>query len=87
MKYGDPITTIDNLFFAKMVISHYYSQKGQYACFLPRVNEDCGNGCHVHLSLWRNGKNVLGEENGRYGLSDEGNNFIAGIFHHYRALT
>lgn len=69
MNYGDPFTQIDNLYYAKMILAHYYNQKGLYACFLPKINENCGNGCHIHLSLWKDGKNVLGDENGKYGLS------------------
>lgn len=41
---------------------------GYIACFLPKVLKDCGNGAHAHLSLWRNGKDIVGEQNSKYGL-------------------
>lgn len=56
-------------------------------CFLPKtIEEDLGNGLHAHISLWKEGVNVLGDKNGNYGLSAEGEYFMAGILHHYNAL-
>jgi glutamine synthetase len=69
-------------------LTNYYRRKGLRAVFIPIASkEGGGNGCHVHLSLWKDGKNVLGDMNKKYGLSDAGQNFIAGILHHYKALV
>lgn len=67
------MTSIDNLFFTRMVLAYYYEQKGQYACFLPKISKQCGNSCHVQVSLSKDGVNVMGDKDGKYGLSDVGN--------------
>ncbi|WP_263975611.1 glutamine synthetase [Leptolyngbya sp. 7M] len=43
-----------------------------------------GNGCHLHLSLWRNGENLLPTAAGD--LSPLARSFAAGILHHLPAL-
>jgi glutamine synthetase len=61
--------SIDNYYLAKEIIACFYSSKGYIACFLPKVVKDCGNGAHAHLSLWKDGKNIMGDPRGRFGLS------------------
>ena len=48
-----------------------------------------GNGCHVHLSVWREGENVLYDPDaeGRYPLSDTGRHFVGGLLEHAPALV
>jgi len=78
--------SIDNFYLAKEVIACYFSKKGYYACFLPKVFSDCANGAHTHMSLWKNGKNITGDSNGRFGLGGEFESFLAGILKHLNAL-
>jgi glutamine synthetase len=55
--------------------------------FSPKVDaEGVGNGGHVHLSLWREGENLMAGGNGRYGLTAVGEAFAAGILSHLPAL-
>jgi glutamine synthetase len=58
------------------------------ASFLPKIFEDkAGNGCHLHLSLWQSGHNVLsGGTQDRHGLSARGRAFMAGVLQHLPAL-
>ncbi|NER87512.1 glutamine synthetase family protein [Moorena sp. SIO3A2] len=57
------------------------------ASFLPKILADqAGNGCHLHLSLWRDGKNLLLNPEGDGGLSQVACQFIAGILQHLPAL-
>ncbi|HLO83873.1 MAG TPA: glutamine synthetase family protein [Nostocaceae cyanobacterium] len=57
------------------------------ASFLPKIFADAaGSGCHVHLSLWRDGQNLLPDSQGVCGLSSIARSFIAGILHHLPAL-
>ena len=57
------------------------------ASFLPKIFADAaGSGCHIHLSLWRDGKNLLPDSQGINGLSEVALQFIAGILHHLPAL-
>lgn len=48
--------------------------------------DKAGSGCHLHLSLWREGKNILPDFEERYGISKVGSQFIAGVLHHLPAL-
>ena len=60
---------------------------GLRASFLPKLFPDkTGNGCHLHLSLWRDATNVLSDERGTYGLSNRARQFMAGILHHLPAV-
>jgi glutamine synthetase len=70
---------VDNYLLTKEVLSHHFMTKGMRAVFLAKTPGDYGNGCHVHISLWRNGENVMGDQNRKYKLSEVGENFIAGI--------
>ena len=48
-----------------------------------------GNGCHIHLSVWREGENVLydPDADGRYLLSEAGRHFVGGLLDHAPALV
>ena len=57
------------------------------ASFLPKIFGDrAGSGCHLHLSLWHRGENLLPDPNGILGLSETARAFIGGILHHQQAL-
>jgi glutamine synthetase len=62
-------------------------QHGLIATFAPKPWEDkAGNGCHVHLSLWNGGHNVMYDPAGQLGLSALGRSFVAGVLSHQPAL-
>ncbi len=55
--------------------------------FSPKVEaEGVGNGGHVHLSVWRDGKNLMAGDDGEFGLAPVGEAFAAGILTHLAAL-
>ncbi len=57
------------------------------ASFLPKIFADkAGSGCHLHLSLWQEGQNLLPNLKADGGLSEVARRFIAGILHHLPAL-
>ena len=57
------------------------------ASFLPKIFADkAGSGCHLHLSLWQDGQNLLPNLEADGGLSEVARRFIAGILHHLPAL-
>jgi glutamine synthetase len=63
------------------------ARHGLIASFLPKVFADkAGSGCHLHLSLWRAGANLLPDPAGRGGLSAVGRSFAAGLLEHLPAL-
>jgi glutamine synthetase len=57
------------------------------ASFAPKpFANQAGSGCHVHMSLWRDGRNVMHDPAMPYGLSSVGRSFVAGILTHLTAL-
>ena len=57
------------------------------ASFVPKLFADqAGSGCHLHLSLWRDGKNVVYDSANTGRLSSVASHFMAGILHHLPAL-
>ena len=79
------MSTIDNYHIVREVISHHFRTKGIITSFLPKI-DGYGSGCHFHLSLWKNGKNVIGDPTSRLGVSPDAESFIAGILNNYEAL-
>jgi glutamine synthetase len=62
-------------------------QHGLTASFAPKPFEDqAGNGCHVHMSLWNGNRNVMYDPSASSGLSTLGRAFVAGILAHQPAL-
>lgn len=60
-------------------------QHGFQVSFLPKIFPDsAGSGCHLHLSLWREGKNLLATASGK--LSAIAGSFVAGLLAHLPAL-
>jgi glutamine synthetase len=57
------------------------------ASFLPKIFADkAGSGCHLHLSLWQDGQNLLPNLEADGGLSEVARRFMAGLLHHLPAL-
>src|SRR5919197_365486 len=60
---------------------------GLAASFAPKpFPNQAGSGCHVHLSLWRDGRNLMYDPQGQLGLSALGRSFVAGILAHLPGL-
>lgn len=64
------------------------ARHGLKASFLPKVfAEKAGCGCHLHLSLWRDGENVFPDPSGPGGLSEIACSFVAGVLEQLPALA
>ncbi len=48
---------------------------------------DNGSGMHIHVSLWKNGKNIFYDPNGEKGLSKYARYFIGGLIKHGKSLS
>lgn len=60
---------------------------GLKASFLPKIfTEQAGSGCHLHLSLWQDGKNLIPDTANAPEISKVARAFIAGILEHLPAL-
>ncbi|MBI4280325.1 MAG: glutamine synthetase [Armatimonadetes bacterium] len=61
---------------------------GLAASFAPKPYADAaGSGCHLHLSLWRGGRNALYDPHDPLNLSEAGYHFIGGLLSHLRGLA
>ncbi len=87
MRYSDALNAADNQIVFRETVKAIAPKHGFHASFLPKIfPETAGNGCHLHLSLWQNDKNILHDPLTKHGLSEAGEHFIAGILHHLPAL-
>ena len=83
----DPVGAADTSVLVRETIRAVSLNHGLRASFSPKVLADgVGNGAHVHLSLWRDGVNLMSGGEGRYGLTGEGEGFAAGILSRLPAL-
>jgi glutamine synthetase len=87
VRYSSAVRACDNQIAFRETARAVAQKHGLVASFLPKIFPDkTGNGCHLHLSLWRDDTNILSDPNNTYGLSDPARQFIAGILNHLPAL-
>lgn len=61
LEYGDVFKLLDDYYLCKEVVTQHFRKKGLIVTYLPKpLEEGPGTGCHFHLSLWKDGKNVTG---------------------------
>ncbi|RLI36213.1 type I glutamate--ammonia ligase, partial [Candidatus Bathyarchaeota archaeon] len=88
-KFGELVETADRALYYKFVAKNVAKRYGMIATFMPKpVYLDNASGMHVHVSLWRNGRNMMYDEEDEYAeISQTGRYFIGGLLDHARALT
>ena len=86
--YGDALVTADRHAFFKYMVKSIAEKHEMRATFMPKpFSHLTGNGCHIHVSLWKGDQNVFEDEQGELGVSSQGYNFIGGIIHSADALA
>ncbi len=86
--YGNALITADRHAFFKYMAKSIAEKHGLRATFMPKPFAGLtGNGCHAHISLWKDGTNVFVDEAGELGLSALGYQFIGGLIHSAPALA
>jgi glutamine synthetase len=83
-QYADALTTADRAIFFRYMVESLAQQRGLIATFMPKPFANLtGNGCHFHVSLWKDGENVFdrdpSDDPRGLGLSELGYNFIGGL--------
>ncbi len=87
-EYSDPVTTADRLMLIKFVAKAVASSHGLRAVFMPKpVSGFAASGMHVHVSLFRDGRNLFHDAEEPSGLSTACRQFIGGLFDHFDAMT
>jgi glutamine synthetase len=86
---ADPVAAADNCVATRHAIRTAWSATGVRPSFAPLALQDgLGNGCHLHFSLWRDGRNLLGvDPEHELGITGEGRAFMAGVLRECRALA
>ncbi|MBL0686395.1 MAG: type I glutamate--ammonia ligase [Sulfurospirillum sp.] len=88
IKFGTLVEAADNVQKYKYVVKMVAHLNGKTATFMPKpLYGDNGNGMHVHMSIWKEGKNMFYKK-GEYGnLSDMARYYIGGILKHARTVA
>lgn len=77
-KFGDALSTADDLLTFKTVVKAIAARNGLFASFMPKpLLKEPGSGLHVNLSITQNGFNIF--KNASQGHSYIAESFIAGI--------
>src|SRR6476660_3181229 len=94
-QFADALTTCDRAIFFRYMVESLAQERGLLATFMPKPFANLtGNGCHFHMSLWKDGVNVFDAppEDDPHGMgrSQAAYHFIGGLKAHakaYIALT
>ena len=83
-QFADALTTCDRAIFFRYMVESLAQQRGLIATFMPKPFAHLtGNGCHFHVSLWKDGENVFerdpSDDPRGLGLSELAYNFIGGL--------
>jgi glutamine synthetase len=82
-----PLAAADTSVLVRTTVRAVGLAHGLRTSFSPKVDTaGVGNGGHVHLSLWRDGQNLMAGGDGPFDLTQTGAAFSAGILAHLPAL-
>ena len=83
----DPVGAADTLVLVEETIRATGMRHGLRTSFSPKmVAGGAGNGGHVHVSIWRDGRNVFAGGDGPFGLQPDAVAFTGGILQRLPAL-
>jgi glutamine synthetase len=87
IRFDQLTETADNVVKFKYAVKNVVHRYKKTATFMPKpLFEENGSGMHVHVSLWKQNRNLFYQA-GEYGdLSEIGRLFIGGLLHHASAL-
>jgi glutamine synthetase len=84
LKFSDALSIADSIVIAKYVLKRVARNAGVYVSFMPKpITGMIGTGMHLHLSLWKNGKNLFFEKGG---LSDIAKKYLMGLIKYGREI-
>jgi len=88
--FADALTTADRAVFFRYMVETLAQQRGLIATFMPKPFAHLtGNGCHFHVSLWKDGENAFERDPAQdprgLGLSELAYAFLGGLKAHARA--
>jgi glutamine synthetase len=88
--FADALTTCDRAIFFRYMVESLAQGRGLIATFMPKpFSHLTGNGCHFHMSLWKDGENAFevdpSDDPRGMGLTPLAYNFIGGLKAHAKA--
>lgn len=82
IRFDSALEMADKMMWFKYIIRNVAHRHGKTVTFMPKpLFGDNGSGMHVHMSLWKDGKNLFAG-NKYAGLSETALHFIGGILKH-----
>jgi glutamine synthetase len=83
-----PEKAADHYVLLRLTIRWLARQHGYNVSFAPIISKDiAGNGCHMHFSAWKDGKNLMTGGSGPEDLTGDGESLVAGALDHLVELT
>ncbi len=87
LRYADALTMADAAMTYRLTVKEIAMKYGVYATFMPKpLFGQNGSGMHTHQSLFQGKKNAFFDANDKYGLSQVGKSYIAGLLTHAREI-
>jgi glutamine synthetase len=87
VEFGGMLEMADKTMLSKYIIKNAAIAEGKTVTFMPKpIFGEAGNGLHVHMHLFKNGKPLFYDANGYSQLSETAFFFMGGILQHVRAL-
>ena len=87
VEMGPMLEMADKTMMTKYLIKNLAVEENKTATFMPKpIYAEAGNGMHVHMHLFKEGKPIFYDENGYSQLSEKALHFIGGLLTHASAL-
>jgi glutamine synthetase len=87
MRFQTLTKMADQMMSYKYIIKNVCQQHGYVATFMPKpLFQDNGSGMHVHQSLWKDGDNVMYDQDGYALISESARWYIGGLLKHAPAV-
>ena len=87
VELGEMLEMADKTMIIKYIVKNEAVANGKTATFMPKpIFGEAGNGMHVHMLLFKDGKPLFFDEAGYSGLSDVAHWFMGGLLKHARSL-
>ena len=83
LRYAEALTMADNVMAYRYAVKEVAAQRDVYATFMPKpLFGQNGSGMHVHMSLFKDGRNAFFNAKDKYHLSGVAKSFMAGLLKH-----
>jgi glutamine synthetase len=88
IRHATALRAADNHVLLRETVRAVAIRHGLWASFAAKpLPTQAGNGAHLHASLWADGANAFADPSGKFGLSEVGFRFLAGVLAHLPGLV